>query len=175
MVVEALFALLRAPYPDSVFDEPFDDERRFVGDTTDTVEHKNKQNIELALAGKLFYRLYPVAVLGADLVTGNAVLLFLEYDVPAHLLGEAVTRFSLHRDIRFVIRPVVYLLVGGYAVKTANSVLFHNYASSFVCRILSLSDGPRQMCGDASDDRRMLFILLTRSGFGLSENDIVMR
>ena len=116
VIVKTLFAFLRAPDLYSVLDEPFHNERRFVRDTTDTVEHENEQNIELAFPGKFFYCLDLVAVLGAYFVTGNAVFLFLVYDIPAHLLGKSVTRLSLHRDIRFVIIVVIDLLIRGNTV-----------------------------------------------------------
>ena len=116
MIVEALFTFLRAPNLYSVLDEPFDDKRRFVRDTTDAVEHKDEQNIELAFAGKFFYRLNLISVFRSDFMAGNAVLLLLVNDLPSHLLGEFTARLALHRDIRFVIIVVIDLLIRGNTV-----------------------------------------------------------
>ena len=125
MVIKTLFALLCAPNLNTVLNEPLDNERRFVGDTSDSVKHKYKQDIELALAGKLFDRLNFVTIFGTDLMTGYAVLLFFVNDRPAHLIRKAVTGFALHWDIRFVVGVIVYLFVRRYAVQTANSVVLH--------------------------------------------------
>ena len=125
MIIKALFTLLRGPYLNTVLDEPLYDERRFVGDTSDTVKHKHEEDIELALAGKLFDSLYFVTVFGTDLVTGYAVLLFLVNDRPAHLIRKAVTGFAQHRNICFIVIVVIHLLVRRNTVQTANSVVLH--------------------------------------------------
>ena len=88
------------------------------------------QDIELALAGKLFDSLYFVTVFGTDLVTGYAVLLFFVNDRPAHFIRKAVAGFALHRNIRFIVIVVIHLLVRRYAVQTAYTILFH-YDASF--------------------------------------------
>ena len=125
MIIKTLFALLCAPDPNSVLDKSFYNKRRFVGDTPDSVKHKHKQDIELALAGKLLDSLYFVTVLGTDFVTGYAVLLFFVDDRPAHFVSKAVAGFALHRDIRFIIVVVIHLLVRRNTVQTANSVVLH--------------------------------------------------
>ena len=47
VVVKSLFTFLSAPYLNTIFGEPFNDKRCFVGDSPNTVKHKDKQNIEL--------------------------------------------------------------------------------------------------------------------------------
>ena len=54
VVVKPLFALLGAPNFDAVLDEPFHNERRFVCDSADTVEHEHQQDIEFLFQRKLF-------------------------------------------------------------------------------------------------------------------------
>lgn len=65
VVVKSLFTFLSAPYLNTIFGEPFNDKRCFVGDSPNTVKHKDKQNIELLLTGKILNDLNLISGFGA--------------------------------------------------------------------------------------------------------------
>ena len=116
MVVKPLLTLLGAPDPDAVLDEPFHHKGRFVCDPPDAVKHEHQQNIKLALPGPFLDDLQLVPVFGSYLVTGNAVLLFLVNNRPAHFLTKSVAGFSLHGNIGLVFIVVIHLLIGRHPV-----------------------------------------------------------
>ena len=51
VVIKALFALLGAPDPDAVLDEPLHYKGRFVCDPSNAVKHEHQQNIKFSLFG----------------------------------------------------------------------------------------------------------------------------
>ena len=57
-----------------------------------------------------------VPVLGADLVTGNTLLLFLVDDVPAVGLRKGVAGPALHGDVGLMLVVEVYLFVGRHSI-----------------------------------------------------------
>ena len=50
-----LFTFLRGPHANPAIDKPLDNERSFVCDPTNTIKHKDEQNIELLRGGVFFY------------------------------------------------------------------------------------------------------------------------
>ena len=102
MAVETLFALLGAPHLDPILYKPFHHKGRFVRDTSDTVEHEHKQNIELFLLRHTLDDLQLVAVFSSYLMTGHAFFLFLVNDLPAHFFAKRMAGFALHGNIGLV-------------------------------------------------------------------------
>ena len=68
------------------------------------------------MLGKPFDRLELIPVFRPYLVAGQAVLLFLMDDHPAHLIYELVAFLTLHGDVSLVFIVIVHLLVGGHSV-----------------------------------------------------------
>ena len=116
VVVKPLLALLGAPDPDAVLDEPFHHKGRFIRDPPDAVKHEHQQNIKLALPSPFLDDLQLVPVFRPYLVTGNAVLLFLVNNCPAHFLTKGVAGFPLHGNVGLVFIVVIHLLIGRHPV-----------------------------------------------------------
>ena len=116
MGLEALFAFLDAPDADALSDEPFYYERGFIRFSSQPVEHKDQQDVELALLRPLLNQLELVTVIGTDLVARDAGFLLLAYDGPAHLFGKLAAGFPLHGDISVIVRIVIDLLRCGDSV-----------------------------------------------------------
>ena len=57
VVVESLLTLLGTPHSDAVSHRPFYNNRRFICDASDSVEHEHQQNVKLAFSGIIFVRL----------------------------------------------------------------------------------------------------------------------
>ena len=131
VVVKSLFTFLSAPYLNTIFGEPFNDKRCFVGDSPNTVKHKDKQNIELLLTGKILNDLNLISGFGANLVTRDAFFLLFVYNDPAHLFGKPATCFPLHRNVGDIVIIIIHLLLRGYSVQAAYAVLFCHFGFSF--------------------------------------------
>ena len=113
---EALFTLVDAPHSDAMLHEPFHHEGGLIGFAAQTVKHKHQQDIKFALLGPLFDELHLVPVIGADLESGHAGLLFLANNDPSHFPGELPAGFALDGDVRLVQLIAVDLLCCGYPV-----------------------------------------------------------
>ena len=114
--IESLFTLIDAPDMDALFDEPFNHERRLIGPSAQPVEHEDQKNLEFALFSVTLDLLEFIAVVGADLEAGDSGLLFLDHDLPAHLLCEVPAGFPLYRNVRLILVVMVHLFRRGYAV-----------------------------------------------------------
>lgn len=97
MIIKPLFTLLCTPDANTVFNEPLYNEWGFIGDASNTVKHKNKQNIKLTLLSMFLYNLQLVSPLGTNFMAGNTIFLFLMNNRPVLFFGKTVTSFSLHR------------------------------------------------------------------------------
>ena len=116
MGLKPLLSLVDTPDPDSMFYKPLHHKGRLIRFAAQAVKHEHQQDVELALLGPLFEKLQLVPVIGADLVTGHAVLLLLMYDGPAHLCGKLPAGFALDRDIRLILLIVINLLGCGNTI-----------------------------------------------------------
>ena len=116
MVVKPLLAFLGAPNLDSVVDEPFHDEGRFVIAATQPVKHENKKDVKCVQRSFALDLLYSVALLGRHFEAGDAFFGKLSNNVPAHLCGKLMTPLFLHGDVVFF-----DLLQRGNTVQAANS------------------------------------------------------
>ena len=121
MGLNPLLPLLGGPYPDLVIDQPLNDKRRFIGNTSNAVKHKHKENIKLFLNRILLDCLYLVSVFGPYLMAGNALLLKLAHDGPVLLLRELPAANTLHGNICLVVRVMIELLRCRYPVKAQYS------------------------------------------------------
>ena len=81
-----------------------------------SVEHEYQQDVKLALLRILLDELQLVPVISADLIAGDAGLLLLTHDAPAHFCGELMAGFPLHGDVCLVVLIVVDLFIGGNSV-----------------------------------------------------------
>ena len=116
MGFKPLLSFVDAPDPDSVFYKPLHHKGRFIRFAAQAVKHEHQQDIELALLGPLFEKLQFIPVVGADLVAGHAVFLFLMHDGPAHLRCKLPAGFALDRDVSLILLIVVNLFGCGNAI-----------------------------------------------------------
>ena len=115
---------LGAPNLDPMFDQPLCYKRCFIVASSQTVKHKDQQNIEALFQRRLFQLGDLIAFCGGYLETGYAFFTQFINDLPiAHSLSELMAFQALQGNVVFV-----NLTGCGYSVQTDNS--FHD-ASSF--------------------------------------------
>ena len=114
--INSLFALIYAPYPDTVLNEPFNHEWSFFGSSAETVEHEYQEDIKLLVFCSLPDFLQDISVICTDLEAGHASFLLFHHNDPAHFFSEVSARFALHGDICLIITIVIHLLVGGDSI-----------------------------------------------------------
>ncbi len=121
MLIKFLLSFIDAPDLNAVVGKPFQNKRRFVFDSSEAVEHENKQNIKLFIQRRFFQFLNGVPLFGGYLEAGDTFLLFFSQDSPSHSGGEVVAGNPLHRNVVF---DHIDLLCGGNPVQTINSFHF---------------------------------------------------
>lgn len=99
MTVQNLFALFDTDDADAVLDKPFDNERRFITSTPDSVKHKHEQDFETLLERVLAQLLQSISIFGWGFERRNAALLVF-FDDPQPVFPRVfLTRLPLHGDI----------------------------------------------------------------------------
>ena len=132
MAVKPLFSFFSAPYTDSVFYKPLHHKRGLVRNTTNAVKHEHKENIKFLLLGGLLDNLEFITVFCPHLMPGDAFLLFLMNDRPAHLFRKAVAGFPLHGNIGFILFIMVYLLIGRNTIQAPDPVSNQQIINSII-------------------------------------------
>ena len=99
MALHLLLTFHHAPHFDTVLGKPFEYKRRFVLYPSETVEHKDEQNIELVSQCGFFELLDRISVIRRHAESGNALLFLFHYYRPAVSLSELSAGLSLHRNI----------------------------------------------------------------------------
>src|SRR5699024_3546612 len=96
MTVQNLFALFDTDDADAMLDKPFDNERRFIAPTPDSVKHKNEQDFETLLERVLAQLLQSISIFSWSFERRNAALLVF-FDDPQPVLPRVfMTRLPLH-------------------------------------------------------------------------------
>ena len=116
MIVEPLLPFLGAPNLNAMLTEPLHNKGRFIRNSANAVKHEHEEDVKLPSGCHSLDDLQLVPGFGTNLVPGHTFLLFLMDDCPAHLRGKAVTGFSLHGNIGFMVFGIVHLLARGYTV-----------------------------------------------------------
>lgn len=99
MTVQNLLAFFDTDDADAVLDKPFDNERRFITPTPDSVKHKDEQDIETLLECVLAQLLQGVSIFSWSFERRNAALLVF-FDDPQPVLPRVfMTRLPLHGNI----------------------------------------------------------------------------
>ena len=107
MAFKFLLTLNSTPNANVVLCKPFYNKWCFIGDSSDAVKHKHKQNIKSVLQRVAFDRLDFIALFSSDLMTGNPLLLQFAYHRPALLFCKVSTTDSLHRNICLILLVMV--------------------------------------------------------------------
>ena len=102
MGIKPLLAFLDAPDFNTVFGEPFHNERCFVLSASQTIKHEHQQNIKLVLQSVSLDFLNGIPVFGRNLKPGNTLFRKLLDDFPSGmLLNKLPARFLLHGNVIF--------------------------------------------------------------------------
>ena len=131
MLIKLLLSFIDAPDLNAVVGKPFQNKRRFVFDSSETVEHENKQNIKLFIQCRFFQLLNGVPLFSRYFEAGDTLLLLFDQDSPSHSGGEVVAGNPLHRNVVF---DHIDLLCRGNPIQTINS--FH-----FLCLLSPVLSG----------------------------------
>ena len=96
-----LLSLVDAPYFNPMLRKPFKNKRRFVFNTTETVEHKNEKHIIFPFECGILEFLYRVTLGCRNLETRDTLFLFFDDDRPPLPFGKLAAGNPLHRNIVF--------------------------------------------------------------------------
>ena len=121
MLIKFLLPFIDAPNLNAVVGKPFQNKRRFVFDSSETVKHENEQNIKLFIQRRFFQFLNGVPLFGGYLEAGDPLLLLFNQDSPSHSGGEIVAGNPLHRNVVF---DHIDLLRGGNPIQAIHSFHF---------------------------------------------------
>jgi len=114
MVLEFLLTFIDRPYFNVMLCEPLKNERCFILDSAETVEHEDEKNVEFMGKCRFLQVLNGVALFGGYLEPGDSLFLEFPKDFPIGLsFGEFVAGDSLHGNVIF---GDVHLLYGRYSV-----------------------------------------------------------